>query len=36
MKELFFETILPGDADLGLSALTSKQVDDFLKKINVT
>ena len=32
MEELFFATILPGDADLGLSALTSKQVDDFLKK----
>jgi len=32
MKELFFSTILPGDTDLGLSALTSQQVDDFLFK----
>ena len=32
MEESFFATILPGDTDLGLSALTSKQVDDFLKK----
>tara|TARA_B100001057_G_C22785208_1_gene925262 strand:+ start:293 stop:709 length:417 start_codon:yes stop_codon:yes gene_type:complete len=32
MKELFFSTILPGDTDLGLSALTLQQVDDFLVK----
>ena len=32
MKELFFSTILPGDTDLGLSALTLQQVDDFLIK----
>ena len=32
MKELFFSTILPGDTDLGLSALTLQQVDDFLFK----
>ena len=32
MKELFFNTILPGDTDLGLSALTLRQVNDFLKK----
>ena len=34
MKELFFSTILPGDTDLGLSALTLQQVDDFLMKNN--
>ena len=32
MKELFFATILPGDIDLGLSALSGQQVDDFLSK----
>ena len=32
MKELFFSTILPGDTDLGLSALTLQQVEDFLFK----
>ena len=32
MKELFFATILPGDTDLGLGALTLQQVDDFLSK----
>ena len=32
IKELFFATILPGDINLGLNALTSQQVDDFLEK----
>ena len=32
MKELFFSTILPGDTDLGLKALTLQQVDEFLIK----
>ena len=32
MKDLFFATILPGDIELGLSALSGQQVDDFLSK----
>ena len=32
MKELFFSTILPGDTNLGLNALTLQQVDSFLSE----